>query len=683
MSKTFAVIQARMSSTRLPGKVLADLAGKPVLAWVARAAVAIPGVDGVAVATSNDRTDDPIAAWCKDNGVVCVRGPLDDVLKRFAMAADQTGASTVVRITADCPFLDPWLAGLVLLMRQETGSAYATNADCGTWPDGLDVEVIAADALRVAEAEAALPVEREHVTPFITSRQDRFEARSMPCPVPGIGHHRWTVDEEADLDYLREIATHLPADRPPQLFEVLAVLRAHPQIKRKATPARNEGYPGLAASGNRAERSFAESARLYARALATVPIASQTFSKSALQLPKGHAPLFLTHGQGGRVWDPDGNEYVDLVCGLLAVSIGYRDPVVDEAIRHQMNRGMSFSLPSRLECELAERIVDTLPCAEAVRFGKNGSDATAASIRIARAFTGRERVIACGYHGWQDWYIGATTRDKGVPAAVRALTDLVPYNDLAALQALFDKHPGKIAAVIMEPVNFDEPREGYLQGVKDLAHKQGALLIFDEIITGYRFALGGAQEMLGVTPDLACVGKGLGNGLPLSAIAGRKELMREMEDIFFSGTFGGETLSLAAGIAVIDLMRREPVIETFWQRGAEIAKGVKALIERERLGDAVSLKGWAPWTLLAFKDARGQRKDAIRTLFLREMIAAGVLTLGTNNLCYRHSQADVQHVLSAYAAAIGKVAAELATGALESRLGHPVIEPIFQVRKAS
>lgn len=680
--ETLVVIQARMSSTRLPGKVLLDLAGKPVLHWVIRAAKAIPGASGVVVATSDHPDDLPIAQWCEAQEVDCLRGPLDDVLRRFTMAAEQYGAKHILRITADCPFLDPWAAGLVIAALVESGCAFATNADSGTWPDGLDAEAIDVGALKAADLEASSKVEREHVTPFIKRHRQRFRLVSLPCPLMGIGHLRWTLDTPEDLEYLRRVATVLPQDRPPTLPEMLALLRNRPDLTRHSAPARNEGYPGLLPAAKDEPPSFEKSNTLLHWALKTVPTASQTFSKSALQLPSPHAPLFLSHGLGGRVWDVDGNEYVDMMCSLLAVSIGYCDPEIDEAIRRQMGRGISFSLPTLLEGELAERLVEVVPAAEMVRYGKNGSDATSAAVRVARAYTGRDRVIVCGYHGWQDWYIGSTARNKGVPDIVSGLTHSVPYNDLTAIQSLFDAHDGEIAAIIMEPASFQEPMPGYLQSVKDIAHARGAVLIFDEIVTGFRFALGGAQEMFGVTPDLACIGKGMGNGMPISAVVGRADLMREMEDIFFSGTFGGEALSLAASIAVIDLMRREPVIQRFWELGGVLQKGIADAITSAGLANCFSIKGWAPWTLTVIDNAEGARKEAIRTLFLRELIARGVLGLGAHNICYRHSDFDISHTLRAYGDALDIVAAELRTGALEQRLGHAAIEPIFQVRKA-
>jgi glutamate-1-semialdehyde 2,1-aminomutase len=676
-----AIIQARLSSFRLPGKVLMDLGGLPILGWVVRAATSIPGVDTVIVATSDSPSDTPVAEWCERNGVRVARGPLDDVLGRFMVAVKETGADTVLRLTGDCPFLDPTICGWVVAARAERGAAFATNADSGTWPDGLDAEAISVAALRDADREAVRREEREHVTPFIKRHRKRFPLTSLSCPIPGIGHHRWTVDTPEDLEYLRRVAKHLPVDRAPSMTEILSAIRNNPSLVREDPPGRNEGYPGLLPRSNDAPPSFVRSNALYNRVIRTIPTASQTFSKSALQVPVPRSPLFLSHGSAGRVWDVDGNEFIDMISSLLAVSIGYADVEINAAIQSQLARGISFSMPTLLEAELAERLVDVLPSAEMVRFGKNGTDATSAAVRVARAYTGRDRIVTCGYHGWQDWYIGATARRKGVPGAVSALTHAIGYNDLDAMRAVFAQHPGEIAAIVMEPVTFDPPKNGYLEGVRTLASEEGAVLVFDEIITGFRFDLGGAQTMFGVTPDLTCIGKGLGNGMPLSAIVGRAELMREMEDIFFSGTFGGEALSLAAGIAVLDLMRREPVIERFWDLGKRLEIGIGEAIQRHDLSHCFEVKGWAPWTMTAITDAPGARKEAIRTLFIREMIARGVLSLGSHNVCYRHSDHDIAHTLAVYDEVLGLVSGELATGALEERLGHGSIEPIFQVRK--
>jgi len=309
------------------------------------------------------------------------------------------------------------------------------------------------------------------------------------------------------------------------------------------------------------EGRYTNSEALLSRALESIPLGSQTFSKSKVQFPYGVSPFFIEKGKGSHVWDVDGNEYVDFMNGLLSVSIGYNDPEVTRAVQSQIENGVTFSLPHRLEIEVSELLIDMIPCAEMVRFGKNGSDATSAAIRLARAFTGRDHVCVCGYHGWQDWYIGSTSRSLGVPESTQNLTHVFKYNDISSLEEIFSANQGDIAAVIIEPMNVEYPKDDFLKKVKELAHKNGALLIFDETITGCRFAKGGGQELFNVIPDLATFGKGIGNGFPLSAVVGRRDIMLLMEDIFYSGTFSGETASLAAAKVVLEKIRDESVVE--------------------------------------------------------------------------------------------------------------------------
>ena len=432
-------------------------------------------------------------------------------------------------------------------------------------------------------------------------------------------------------------------------------------------------------SGN-ANARYAKSNALLARARKVIPLGSQTFSKSYQQFPAGAAPLFLTEGRGARVWDVDGNEYVDLIAGLLPVLLGYRDPDVDAAIRNQLDRGITFSLATELEVELAERLVEIVPCAEMVRFGKNGSDATTGCVRVARAATGRDRIILCGYHGWHDWYVAKTVRNKGVPKVEAGLSDRVPYNDLDAVRKVFKQYPGEVAALIMEPAGAVEPAPDYLAELKELVHANGAVLIFDEIVTGFRFAAGGAQEYFGVTPDLAAFGKAMGNGMPIAAVVGKAALMNEMEEIFFSSTFGGEALSLAAAIATVDKIKREPVVQKLWQSGKALADGAKLLIAKHGLQGVIGLQGLAPWTLLAFSDAPSARKEAIKTLFIREMLARGVLMAASHNVSYAISETDIAAVLRAYEGAMDVVAEQLKGGKLEQNLGCPPIMPVFSVR---
>jgi glutamate-1-semialdehyde 2,1-aminomutase len=425
---------------------------------------------------------------------------------------------------------------------------------------------------------------------------------------------------------------------------------------------------------------YNNSEKLLERALKSIPLGSQTFSKSLTQYPVGVSPLFIERAKGSQCWDVDGNAYLDFVSALCCVSLGYGDPDVDSAIKDQLANGISFSLPHRLEAEVAERIIDMVPCAEKVRFSKNGTDATSAAVRLARAYTSREHIAVCGYHGWQDWYISVTTKNLGIPEATRQLTHTFNYNDLTSLKKLFEQLPDGIAAVIMEPMNTTEPHEGFLEGVKKLCQQNGTLLIFDETITGFRFAKGGAQEYFGVTPDLATFGKALANGMPLSALTGRADVMDVMEDVFLSGTFGGETLSLAASKAVLDKLQNEPVIETLYQTGFSIQKGVSLLIAKHKCENFISISGKPCWSFLILGEINGVSQWELKTLFLQEMFKRGILTLGAHNVTYSHSKDDVECLLSAYDEVFPLLKAACDSGDAKAYLKSAPLKPLFKVR---
>ena len=425
---------------------------------------------------------------------------------------------------------------------------------------------------------------------------------------------------------------------------------------------------------------YQHSEAFLARALKTIPLGTQTFSKSKTQYPFGVSPYFVNRGQGSHVWDVDGNEYLDFINGLAAITLGYNDLDVTAAVQTQLEKGVIFSLPHPIEIQVAEKIVEMVPCAEMVRFGKNGSDATSASIRLARAYTGRERVAVCGYHGWHDWYIGSTTRNLGVPQTVRELTHTFVYNDMDSLYRIFQQNPDQVAAVILEPMNVVAPEDGFLGKVKELAHKNGAILIFDETITGFRYANGGAQEYFGVVPDLAIFGKGLANGYPLSAVTGRADIMELMEEIFFSFTFGGETLSLAAALATMTKLQNLPVIETMRKQGEKIMSGVHQLIELHEITHILTMSGLSCWSFMIFKNAFSYSSWQIKTLFLQEVFARGILSLGTHNMSYSHSDTDVKRVLDVYNEVFTILKNAVDNQLLEKELRCQPLEPLFKIR---
>lgn len=422
------------------------------------------------------------------------------------------------------------------------------------------------------------------------------------------------------------------------------------------------------------------SQQMLERALKTIPLGSQTFSKSKTQYPYGVSPYFIKRGKGSHVWDADGNEYIDFVNALAAITLGYNDPDVTNAVKAQLEEGTIFSLPHELEIKVAEKIVEMVPCAEMVRFGKNGSDVTAGAIRLARAYTKRDHVAVCGYHGWQDWYIGSTARNLGVPKKTQVLTHTFNYNDIDSLHSIFQQWPDQIAAVIMEAMNVKEPENNFLEKCKDLTHKNGAVFIFDEIITGFRYANGGAQEYFGVIPDLATFGKGLANGYPVSAIAGKAEIMRMMEEVFFSFTFGGETLSLAAAFATLVKLQKEPVIETLWKQGRKIVEGTKVLIEKHDLKGVLSFGGKECWSFLSFKDTDSYSQWELKTLFLQEVFARGILTIGSHNMAYVHSDSDISRLLWVYDEVFLIIKEVIAKRNLNELLQTKPLVPLFKIR---
>jgi glutamate-1-semialdehyde 2,1-aminomutase/spore coat polysaccharide biosynthesis protein SpsF len=390
-------------------------------------------------------------------------------------------------------------------------------------------------------------------------------------------------------------------------------------------------------------RKLAKSFEYWNRAEELIPCGTQTLSKGPDQFVKGVYPIYLKSGKGSHVFDVDGNEYIDYPMALGPIILGYSYPRVNQAIEDQLKDGIIFSVMHPLEVEVAELLRETVPCAEMVRFGKNGSDVTSAAVRASRAFTGREKVAFCGYHGWQDWYAVTTSRAEGIPKVLKGLTIPFEYNKIETLERVFAENRNEIAAVIMEPVGLEEPKDDFLKKVRDLTHENGALLIFDEVLTGFRLALGGAQEYFGVIPDLACVGKAVANGMPLSAVVGKEEIMKVFEKVFFSFTFGGETLSLAAAVATINEMKERYVIGHIWKQGKKLQDGYNKLAQELDLNTRCI--GLAAKPGLVFKDESGKESLEIKSLFFQECIKRELLFGNATYISYSHSNEDISRTL--------------------------------------
>ncbi len=425
---------------------------------------------------------------------------------------------------------------------------------------------------------------------------------------------------------------------------------------------------------------YKKSQKLLKKTLKLIPLASQTFSKSLVQYPFGISPHFVKKAKGTYLWDIDNNKFLDLVNGLHCISLGYSYKEVDDAVKKQMLNGVTFSLPHELEYIVANKLKEIIPSCQMVRFGKNGTDCTSAAVRLARAYTGKDIILSFGYHGWQDWSISKTNRNIGIPKDVRKLTFSFPYNDIEFFKKLINKNINKIAAVVMEPMNRFYPKNNYLNELQKICKKNNILLIFDETITGFRFSNGGAQELFGITPDISTFGKGLANGYPLSAIVGKKRIMKYMEKIFFSGTFGGETLSLAAASKVLDIIKEKPVIKTINKNGQYLMDGISKLIDHFELNDFLSISGHPSWSFLNFLNNKKFNPYLIKTYYLQEIFKHNLLCIGTHNINYSFSIKDAKKTLEIYEIVLRKIKTQILSKSFRKNLNAKKIKPIMIVR---
>jgi glutamate-1-semialdehyde 2,1-aminomutase len=418
---------------------------------------------------------------------------------------------------------------------------------------------------------------------------------------------------------------------------------------------------------------------IYERAKKVVPAGSQTFSKGVTQFVEGFAPKYLHRGKGSRVWDVDGNDYLDYIMACHPIILGYADPDVNAAVMEQLELGSTFSLMNELEVDVTEMLIDAIPCAEAARFGKNGADATTVAVRVARAVTGREHVAYCGYHGWHDWYIANTDLNSGIPEFAKQLSHSFNYNDLDSLERIFKEHPGQVACVIMEPLTILEPKDNFLHEVKAMAHHYGALLIFDEIITGFRFHFGGAQALTGVTPDLATFAKAISNAIPLSAIVGKKEYMFALEKTFFSFTYGGDCIGLAAAKACIPKLQREKVPDHLLRVGTRLKDGYNALVAAHGLEEFTSCIGYPYRTIISFTGQGRYDELEMKSYFQQEMIRRGILWTAYHALCWSHSMDDIEYTLEAYDEVLGLFRKAVdAGGPLRPLIEGEPVKPVFR-----
>ena len=410
---------------------------------------------------------------------------------------------------------------------------------------------------------------------------------------------------------------------------------------------------------------------LYKKALKIIPYGSQTYSKGVKAFSDGVSPKFLAKGLGCEVWDVDGNKFIDYVMANQPLILGYADKDVNNAVKKQLSLGSTFSVSNKLEIDVAELLVKHIPDAEGARFGKNGADATAIAVRLSRAITKRDHIAFCGYHGWHDWFIGTTDLNSGIPKFNDQLAHSFSYNDLSSLEKIFSKNKNKIACVIMEPITVNGPmskpsgstkwkdynkKNNFLTDVKNLCKKNGALLVFDEVVTGFRYDIGGAQKMFDVIPDLSCWAKAMSNGIPLSAITGKREYIKYLEKTFFSFTYGGDCIGLAAAKATINKIEKKNVIDHLYKVGGRLKKGMNDLAKIYSLEDMIACAGYPCRSVMTIKKIGKYKKPLItKSLIQQELMFRGVLWSQYHSICYAHKEKHIDYSLNVFEDAFKKL----------------------------
>ena len=683
--KTLAVLQARMTSSRLPGKVARKILGKPMLELQLERVKRAKKLNDIVVATSIEKDDDEIVALCQSIGIKCYRGGIDDVLDRFYKAAKEFDPEYVVRLTGDCPLIDPQLIDDIVQYCISQKYDYASNTLEPTYPDGLDVEVFHFNILETAWNEAKLPSEREHVTPFICKNPKRFNLGSYRGKLD-LSHLRWTVDEEGDLNFVTKIYGALYQGKPEfNKNDILHVLECNPEwLKMNSDYSRNEGYKRSLIEDKR--QMFVERHpkcfEMQDRAKKLIPGMTQLLSKRPDQFSLGIWPTYYKKAKGAIIWDVDDNEYIDMsIAGIGANILGYADEDVNQAVLDAVSLGSSSTLNCPEEIELAELLCGIHPWAGMVRYARTGGESMTMAVRIARAATGRDKIAFCGYHGWHDWYLAANLQGdselnghllpglepNGVPRCLLGTALPFHYNRLDELRKIVAENKNDIAAIVLETIRNDPPEAGFLEGVRKIANELNAVLIFDEISSGFRMTTGGAHLLFGVNPDMAVFSKAIGNGYPIGVVLGKKDIMCETQKTFISSTCWSERIGPAAAIATIRKHERFNVGDYVMDIGAKVQNGWLSAANVE--GISMKVGGIPPLSHFTFCYPN---KAAVKALFVQLMLERDFLASTCFYAMFAHNYNHVESYLNAVKDVFCQIAQIVKNGDVEKNLiGQP------------
>jgi len=428
---------------------------------------------------------------------------------------------------------------------------------------------------------------------------------------------------------------------------------------------------------------FANSIRIYKEGMRVVPMGTSTFSRNPNLFVIGRSPLYIKSAKGCRLYDVDDNEFIDYSMSLSMVTLGYADPEVNEAAQTAIDEGLIYTLSCPEESILAKKLTEVVPCADMVRFFKNGSDSCEGAVKLARNYTNKLKVVTVGgYHGFHDWFTASTPRDKGIPKVMADWILTYNYNDIKSIEKTIKSQNREIAALIMEPIINYEPEEGFLEKIRELTEGNNIILIFDEMKTGFRLDIGGAQKYFDVTPDLAILGKGLSNGFPLSALVGKRVLMEQFEDenCFMSGSYATEKASFKAALKTLEILERGEAIRHIWETGEMLKKGTERILSKHDLGDVIKIVGLAPMTHLIISDHKGATVNEIKSFIQQECVKRGVLFVGYHHTSFAHTREDIEFTINVYDEVFSLLSKALEGKSLKDKLEGKTISS-FGVRR--
>ncbi|MGJ4733862.1 aminotransferase class III-fold pyridoxal phosphate-dependent enzyme [Leptospira levettii] len=638
--KVLAIVQARMGSTRYPGKVMEPIVGVPMIDLLINRLKTSSLINQIIVATSVASVNDSFVKHLNELNIACFRGSENDVLNRFYLAAEQYKADVVVRITGDCPLVDANLVDQVINLYLQGGIDYASNINPPTYPDGLDIEVFSFDALKEANEKATTDFDREHVTPYLR-REKQFRRKNFENSEDH-SSLRWTVDEPEDLFVIKKVFEHFSPNTNFSWLDVLSLESSKPELfQSNKKYLRNQG--SIMSSGQ----------KLWQRAKKVIPGGNMLLSKRAEMFLPEKWPAYFSKTNGCKVWDIDGKEYIDMfLMGVGTNTLGYGHPEVDQAVFEVIKSGNMSTLNCPEEVYLAEKLVELHPWSDMVRLARTGGEANAIAIRIARAASGRDKVAICGYHGWHDWYLSAnlSSDDKlsghllpgldpnGVPKSLAGSVFPFHYNQIEELENLVKKE--SIGVIMMEVSRNTGPSSGFLEKVREIATKNGIVLIFDECTSGFRQTFGGLHKQYHVDPDMAIFGKTLGNGYAITAIIGRRNIMESAQATFISSTFWTERIGPTAALKTLEVMEKLKSWETITAIGNQITKEWKSLASDTKL----ELDYWGLPALCGFT-VKSPNALKYKTYITQEMLKKGYLAGTSVYACISHTDEIIQKYL--------------------------------------